>query len=117
MSITGQAQELVKALVDLDVRATMDPSNIQPPCILVEPSSGAFNFLGGDCQLTYRFNLLVILPGVRIVDSLPNADQLITKMLEAGMPLSEWNPIAVPWGDGSVPALSFPVEIAAPWAD
>jgi hypothetical protein len=117
VSITKQAQELVGELVALNVRATMDPSNIQPPCILVEPSSGVFNYLGGDCQLTYRFNLLVILPGARIADSMPNADQLITAMLEAGIPLTEWTPIAVPWGDSSMPALRFPVEIAAPWAD
>lgn len=117
MSITKQAQEIAAVLVAAGVRAGIDPSNIQPPCVLVEPDSGEFTMLGPGCTAIHRYNLWVILPGARIADSMPIADQMIGTVLDVGLPVTTWSPGSIPWGDGLMPALRLPIEIAAPWAD
>lgn len=112
MGATTVAQKIVKDLIDLDVRATIDPANLQPPCVVVVPDGFKFR-LNGECA-DFRFNLYAVAPGVRIADSLPVLDALIEKVGEV-VALDDVQAGSIEVGEGSLPAYICPVVIDANW--
>jgi hypothetical protein len=113
MSVTGKARELVEAFVALDVRATSDPNNVQPPCVVVAPNGFTFDHLGADC-LTYRFNLYAVAPGARLADSLPTLDTLVEAVRQV-VDIKDVRPASYPFGEGELPAYMIPVELDGEW--
>jgi hypothetical protein len=113
MTVAGKARELVEAFVALDVRATFDPNNVQPPCVVVAPNGFSFDRLGDDC-LTYRFNLYTVAPGARLADSLPTLDALVEAVREV-VDFRDARPASYPFGEGELPAYMIPVELDGEW--
>jgi hypothetical protein len=112
MAVTDVAKALAADIVARDIRATIDPQIVQPPCVVVVPDGLTFR-LSGDCA-DYRFNLYAIAPGVRIADSLPVLDSLIDALKDL-VTIGEVRAGSFPFGDGEVPAYICPVIIDADW--
>jgi hypothetical protein len=112
MGATAVAQKLVADLIALDVRATIDPSNIQPPCVVVVPDGFKFR-LSGDCA-DFRYSIYAVAPGVRIADSLPVLDALVEKIAEV-IALDDVQAGSIEYGESSLPAYICPVVIDANW--
>jgi hypothetical protein len=110
MAVTEQARLLAGALVAAGVRATFDPTLVQPPCVLVAPDGFTFNHLGGCVE--YSFNLYLIAPGVRAADSLPVLDQLVSQVREC-LDIRDATPGSVTVGDGELPAYVCPIAVTA----
>jgi hypothetical protein len=113
MTVTSQAQAIQAALVARDLRAILDPSNLQPPCVVISPGGMAFDHLDESC-VTYKFTLYAVAPGVRIADSLPVLDELVTRIREV-VEINEVEPGSIPYGEGELPAYQMSVEIDGEW--
>lgn len=112
MGATTVAQKIAADLVALEVRATIDPANIQPPCVVVVPDGFKFR-MDGSCA-DFRFNIYAVAPGVRIADSLPVLDALIEKIAEV-VTLDDVQAGSIEYGEGNLPAYVCPVVIDANW--
>jgi hypothetical protein len=110
MAVTEQARALAQTLTEVGVRATIDPTLIQPPCVLVAPNGFTFNHLGGCVE--YRFNLYLVAPGVRAADSLPVLDGLVAQV-RGVLDIRDAEPGTVTFGDGELPAYICPIEVTA----
>jgi hypothetical protein len=112
VSVTSVLQEVAALFVAAGVRATIDPQNVQPPCVLVAGGGGAFDHMG-DCA-THQVDVWLVAPGVRAADSLPQLDRLLEHARRL-LPVREWSPAAVPFGDADLPAYRCSVELDRPW--
>jgi hypothetical protein len=115
MGATKEAQRLITQIVDLGTRATLDPNNIQPPCIVVMPDGFRFDHLGNDC-VTFKYRVMCVAPAVKFADSLPVLDSLIDVLRQVDeLTFSEVEPSSVPFGEGSLPAYLIAVEHDGSW--
>jgi hypothetical protein len=109
----GAASDLVAMLVRRNVRATLDPQKIQPPCIVVVPDGVTFDHLGGEA-VTYKFQLFAVAPGARFADSLPLLDDM-ADVIQDEIGFLEATPGSIPFGDGELPAYVIPVTLDGTW--
>lgn len=69
-----RAQQITEALAAAGVRATCDPRNVNPPCVLVTPPALTQDLA---CNATAEWRLLLILPGPFNADAWAKADQIV----------------------------------------
>lgn len=96
-----RATEIVAALTAADVRATLDPSAVNPPAVLVVPPSRTYDVA---CGFTVTWTLVALAPGAQgadrttwgLLDALVDAVAAVVDLESAELAAYTLNGVACP---------------------
>ena len=105
MSAHAKAAQYAAALAATGIRASTEPRNLNPPCVLFTPPSQVL--LHDYCSAAVAMRALLIVPGPSVGDAWEQADQLLASVLDLDeLPVEEVT--LTQWGnDNPLPAYEL----------
>lgn len=105
--------DVVYALTDEGITATIDPRDLNPPGVLVELESIAHNLLCG--SVTTRVRLFCVVPDTGAATALREAAELLTRVLGVVTPNTEldstYEAVVLPDSPTPLPAILLRVDV------
>lgn len=79
MSVTSVAKGYRDKLVAANIRATLDPRDVQPPCVLFQPATITLDL---NCGGTAQMQAILLVPGPGTGEAWEHLDQLLPAVLD-----------------------------------
>lgn len=102
--------DVAEELRDADLRASTDPADLSPPCILVEPDAIDPQYLNG---YTHRARLLLVVPNNGQQRALEALSTLLGQVIAVvGLPTEAvlYRSVTLPGSTTGLPGLIFTIE-------